>query len=390
MIAPHAPALPPLALYVHLPWCARKCPYCDFNSYALREGEIPEDAYVDALLADLELEWPLAQGRPLESIFIGGGTPSLFSAAAISRLLDGIGRALPLSGSVEITLEANPGTVERERFYGYREAGINRLSIGVQSFQDRLLRRLGRIHDGQDAQRAVAAATDAGFENLNLDLMFGLPDQRLDECLDDLRAAMALGPTHLSLYQLTLEPNTAFAARPPRLPDEDALWAMQEAAHALLRDAGFRQYEVSAFAREGRECRHNRNYWEFGDYLAIGADAHGKYTVAKHKAILRRVRHRQPQRYLRAAGERDFIAEEHAVAQAELPFEFFLNALRLTDGVPAALFGERTGLAIDTLEPLLQQARRDGLLDDDRDRLRPSALGRRFLNNLLDRFLPDA
>jgi len=292
-------ALPPLSLYIHFPWCVRKCPYCDFNSHAVR-GDLPEDQYIDALLADLESDLPRVWGRPVRSVFLGGGTPSLFSPEAIERLLAGVRARVTLVPEAEVTLEANPGTVETERFRGYRAAGVNRLSIGIQSFQPEQLQKLGRIHGRDEALAAAQAARAAGFDNFNLDLMFGLPQQTLDEALADLRTALALNPTHLSLYQLTLEPNTLFHAQPPELPDEDVLAAMQEALQAELADAGFTQYEVSAYARAGRRCRHNLNYWQFGDYLGIGAGAHAKITDAD--GITRLWKVKQPRNFLETAG----------------------------------------------------------------------------------------
>ncbi|MGF1547469.1 MAG: radical SAM family heme chaperone HemW [Thiotrichales bacterium] len=382
--------LPPLSLYVHVPWCVRKCPYCDFNSYTLRENAPPERLYVDALLWDLEDELPLVQGRQLLSIFIGGGTPSLFSADAIKRLLEGIRARVAWRDDIEITLEANPGTVEHDRFSAYRAAGVNRLSLGIQSFADAQLRALGRIHSGSEALEAVTTARQAGFENLNLDLMFNLPGQDLAASQADLAQAIALEPTHLSFYQLTLEPNTEFAAHPPALPDDDTAWAMQEAGIERLARHGYRQYEVSAYARTGSMSRHNRNYWEFGDYLAIGAGAHGKYTRPDRGEVWRRTRVRQPRQYLADTDRR--IGEDAPIAHDALAFEFFLNALRLTEGFPRVLFPQRTGLAWTTLATQLAEATADGLLEPDpTDRwVRPSAAGQRFLNNLIERFLPDA
>jgi len=376
--------LPPLALYVHFPWCVRKCPYCDFNSHPLR-GEIPEARYIDALLADLELDLPRVWGRRVQTIFFGGGTPSLISPEAIDRLLAGIRARVPLAPDAEITLEANPGTVEAGRFTGYRTAGVNRLSIGIQSFDDQQLKALGRIHGRAEALAAAAAARTAGFENFNLDLMFGLPGQDMAGALADLRTALALAPAHLSVYQLTLEPNTPFAARPPQLPDDEAIAAMQDALQNELAAHGFAHYEVSAYARAGRECRHNRNYWEFGDYLGIGAGAHAKITTAT--GITRLARRQQPQDYLAHAGTPAAIAEQRQPTPADAAFEFMLNALRLTDGVPATLFAERTGQPLTTVAPALAQAIERGLLGADPLRLRPTALGRRFLNDLISLFL---
>jgi oxygen-independent coproporphyrinogen-3 oxidase len=378
-------SLPPLSLYVHIPWCVRKCPYCDFNSHAAPE-QLPETAYVDALLDDLEADLPLSSGRPLQSIFIGGGTPSLFSAEAIDRLLQGVASRIALTDDIEITLEANPGTFEQARFEGYRAAGINRLSIGVQSFNADHLKRLGRIHNPEEALRAAEAAV-AIFPRVNLDLMHGLPGQSVDQALADLRQALAFDPGHLSWYQLTIEPNTEFHARPPQLPLDEALWDIQEQGQALLEASGYRQYEISAYARTGRQARHNLNYWQFGDYLGIGAGAHGKLSHLDAEGqlqISRRHKQRQPKGYLdplrRLAGDESIAVEDRA-------FEFMLNALRLTDGVAAELFNARTGLSLNRIEALLQQARQRGLLVDDRSRLAPTLQGRLFLNDLLALFL---
>jgi oxygen-independent coproporphyrinogen-3 oxidase len=377
-------ALPPLALYVHFPWCVRKCPYCDFNSHPLRD-EIPEARYIDALLADLELDLPRVWGRRVQTVFFGGGTPSLISPEAIDRLLAGVRARIPLAPDAEITLETNPGTVEAGRFAGYRAAGVNRLSIGIQSFDDAQLQALGRIHGRVEALAAAEAARTAGFDNLNLDLMFGLPGQDTAGALADLRTALALAPAHLSVYQLTLEPNTPFAARPPQLPDDEVTTEMQEALQNELHTHGFRHYEVSAYARSGRECRHNRNYWEFGDYLGIGAGAHAKITAAD--GITRLARRQQPQDYLAHAGTPAAIAEERRPTPADAAFEFMLNALRLVDGVPATLFAERTGQPLAAVAAALAQARERGLLEPGPLRLQPSALGRRFLNDLISLFL---
>jgi len=378
-------APPPLSLYVHLPWCVRKCPYCDFNSHALR-GALPEDAYVDALLRDLACDAPLVAGRTVETVFIGGGTPSLFRPESIARLLEGVRARVPLAPDAEITLEANPGTVERERFRGFRAAGINRLSIGVQSFDDAKLAALGRIHGRAEALAAVDAAREAGFKNLNLDLMYALPAQEAAEAVADIETALRFAPAHLSVYQLTLEPNTPFYRSPPPLPDEDAVDAMQEAIVGRLARAGYAQYEVSAYAQPGRECRHNRNYWEFGDYLGIGAGAHAKLTLPDR--VLRFAKMRHPDAYLRAAGREEARASVRTLDADDLAFEFMLNALRLREGVPTALFSARTGLPLARVAPILAAARERGLLEQDAERLRASALGRRFLNDLVAMFLP--
>jgi len=370
--------LPPLGLYIHIPWCLRKCPYCDFNSHAV-DGEPPEIDYVDALLADLAKQAPQVAGRPVQTVFFGGGTPSLFSGAAIARLLEGIAATVELAPDAEITLEANPGTAEAARFTDYRAAGVNRLSIGVQSLDDQCLRALGRVHNADQARRAVERARMAGFDNLNLDLMYGLPGQDLQAALADLRAVLALAPEHLSWYQLTLEPNTLFHARPPALPDGDTVGDIMEAGLALLAGAGFRQYEVSAHARPGWEARHNRNYWTFGDYLGIGAGAHGKLSGPDGR-VRRYSRPRHPRDYLAAPTA---PGSERLLSADELPLEFLMNALRLHSEVPASLFRERTGLSLAVIEAPLAQARARGLLENDPAVLRPTALGRRFLDDLL-------
>lgn len=376
--------LPPLALYIHIPWCVRKCPYCDFNSHAATP-ELPEAAYVDALLADLDRDLPLAHGRELTSIFFGGGTPSLFSAEALGRILDGVQQRIRFAADIEITLEANPGTFEQEKFRAYRQLGINRLSIGVQSFQQAKLEALGRIHNGDEAMRAADMARHAGFDNFNLDLMHGLPDQSLEEALDDLRQAIALGPTHLSWYQLTLEPNTVFWNQPPVLPEDDTLWDIQEAGQALLAEHGYVQYEVSAYAKDGKRARHNLNYWSFGDFLGIGAGAHAKLSSPDGQ-ILRSWKTRLPKDYLDP--QKNFQAGAKALTADELPFEFLMNALRLTDGVPAELFSQRTGLRLEDFAKAREQAQKRGLLVADPERLVATPEGQLFLNDLLQYFLP--
>jgi oxygen-independent coproporphyrinogen-3 oxidase len=378
----------PLSLYVHFPWCVRKCPYCDFNSHTLR-GEIEEDVYVDALIRDLDYELqiphPASRIPPLHSIFAGGGTPSLFSGRAIGRLLEAVARRLPFAPDIEITLEANPGTADAANFREYRAAGVNRLSIGVQSLDQAQLKKLGRIHGRAEAVAAYETARRAGFDNINLDLMYALPQQTPAEAEADLRAACALQPEHLSYYQLTLEPNTEFAARPPPLPDDEAAWTMQLAGQALLAGAGYAQYEVSAYARAGRQCRHNRGYWEFGDYIGIGAGAHGKRSGAG--GILRRARHKHPRTFLESAGTASAIQEDKAVPRAELPFEFAMNALRLNEGFAVADFEHRTGLGGAALEPGLNAARKKALIEEQGGRVRASAFGRAHLNALLREFL---
>jgi putative oxygen-independent coproporphyrinogen III oxidase len=373
---------PPLSLYVHLPWCVRKCPYCDFNSHEQR-GDLPERAYVDALLLDLESQLPRVWGRRLESIFIGGGTPSLFSPEAVDELLSGLRARLPWRPDLEVTLEANPGTAERGFFRGYREAGVNRLSLGIQSFDPALLREIGRIHDDADAHAAIAQAQAAGFDEVNLDLMFGLPRQSLAQGLADLETAIAARPSHISWYQLTLEPNTLFAALPPVLPADEIVDELFAQGQCVLEHAGYTRYEISAYAGAGSECRHNRNYWEFGDYLGLGAGAHGKVTDVAGQTVTRLLKPRHPETYLRDPRAVSLTPIE----PRSLPFEFMLNALRLTAGVPAELFPERTGLALEGISPVLARARARGLLDVDRAFLRATEPGLRFLNDLLEMFL---
>jgi oxygen-independent coproporphyrinogen-3 oxidase len=372
-------ALPPLALYAHLPWCVRKCPYCDFNSHE-RGDALPEREYVDALVADLEAMLPAVWGRRLGSIFIGGGTPSLFSPEAIDRLLAAVRARLTLAPGAEVTLEANPGTAEAGRFRGYRDAGVNRLSLGIQSLDDAKLRALGRIHSAKEARRAIEMA-QACFENINLDLMYGLPEQTLEEARADLREALRFGTAHLSAYQLTLEPNTAFYRKPPPLPEHDACADMQLAVEALAAEAGLEHYETSAFARPGMRCRHNLNYWEFGDYLGLGAGAHGKISFPDR--VTRHERAKQPREYMATAG----TVREKVIAPRELPFEFMLNALRLVDGVPAELFPLRTGLDAAVIARRLAAAQEKGLIEADLLRIRPTRRGRLFLNELLQLFL---
>jgi oxygen-independent coproporphyrinogen-3 oxidase len=380
-------SLPPLALYIHFPWCVRKCPYCDFNSHPLK-NELPEAQYIAALLADLEADLPRVWGRKVRTIFMGGGTPSLFTPESIDALLSGIRARIPLAADAEITLEANPGASDAEKFAGYRAAGVNRLSIGIQSFDNQKLAVLGRIHDSAQAIAAARAARAAGFDNFNLDLMIGLPDQTRDEALADVQTAIGLAPAHLSVYQLTLEPNTPFHAQPPPLPGDDAFAAMQEDAQAALAAVGYAQYEVSAYAQTGKQCRHNRNYWEFGDYLGIGAGAHAKITDAH--GITRLARRKQPQDYLAHAGSAQALSETRTLSADDAAFEFMLNALRLTEGVPAALFTERTGLPLSAVHAALERTRERGLLAHDADVLRPTDTGRRFLNDLIALFLPES
>ena len=375
---------PPLSLYVHLPWCVRKCPYCDFNSHAL-DGALPEQDYVAALLADLDRDLEDIEARPLVSLFIGGGTPSLFSPAALSRLLDGIRARLPWGDDIEITLEANPGTVESGKFRDFRALGINRLSLGIQSFQDDKLERLGRIHTARQARQAVEAARQAGFERLNLDLMFGLPGQTVADALHDLDIATALAPSHLSWYQLTLEPNTLFAKYPPPLPDDERLWAMQRAGLEKLAGAGLHRYEISAYARPNQRCRHNLNYWRFGDYLGIGAGAHAKLTFADQGRIVRRWKIRHPQHYLEKAATPARLGGQTDVGPSERPLEFLMNALRLREGFRRDHYEARTGLPFSRLEPQLAPLLEDGLLERQGDTVRCSETGWNFLDTLLTR-----
>jgi len=380
-------ALPPLSLYVHLPWCLKKCPYCDFNSHAWRDDAeaLPEARYVDALVLDLEASLPFVWGRRVHTVFIGGGTPSLFAPASIERLVAAIRARLPLEPGCEITLEANPGTFERERFHGYAEAGVTRLSIGVQSFDDARLRALGRVHDAAQARAAVEEAK-AAFATFNLDLMYALPEQTLAESGADLAAALAFEPPHLSLYHLTIEPNTYFAKHPPARVDDDVAAAMLDQLVAGAGASGLERYEVSAFARVGHRARHNLNYWEFGDYLGIGAGAHGKISFP-HR-IARQVRRRDPAAYMAGAEAGEAVALESEIARAELPFEFMLNALRLKEGFEIARFSERTGLPLSAIERPLAEAERRGLIVRDLKHLRPTPLGFDFLNDLQQLFLP--
>jgi len=392
--------LPPLALYVHIPWCERKCPYCDFNSHPYRQqGHLPEKDYIAALLTDLDTHLPQIWGRTLSTLFIGGGTPSLFSEAGIESLLSQIRQRLPFNDLTEVTVEANPGTLdqnrEKNKLRGFRRAGVNRLSLGIQSFNDSALQRLGRIHDATQARRAIEAADSAGFNSFNIDLMFGLPEQSHDEALSDLQTALTFNPPHLSLYQLTLEPNTAFARHPPRLPDADQVADMQSALHACLDQAGLAQYEVSAFARGGEPdngtqvCRHNVNYWQFGDYVGIGAGAHSKISLPDRITRLRNIK--DPVRYLLAAHSKSpqtLRSEKRQLSSSEAVFEFMLNAMRLRDGVPLTLFAAHTGLPLSQLLSRADTAQEQGLLTLTGQRIQPTDLGHRFLDNLTELFLP--
>ena len=382
--APHFAALPPLALYVHIPWCLKKCPYCDFNSHE-RRGEIPQTRYVDALLADLELALPGIWGRRVHTVFFGGGTPSLFAPEAIDRILAGVRSRVPLAPDAEITLEANPGTFERARFAGFRAAGINRLSVGVQSFEPKFLNALGRVHDADEARAAAAAAIEI-FGNVNLDLMYALPGQTPADAQSDLAQVLRFSPPHLSFYHLTIEPNTLFHRYPPSLPDDETAADIEDAIAATLGAAGYLHYETSAYARPGHECRHNLNYWRFGDYLGIGAGAHSKLSFPDR--VVRQVRHKQPQQYMEEVERGSPLAEDRTVERGEIGFEFMLNALRLTDGVPVALFAERTGFALTLVQKGLDEAERRGLIERDHQRMRPTPLGQRFLNDLQAIFLP--
>ncbi|HQR05024.1 MAG: oxygen-independent coproporphyrinogen III oxidase-like protein [Proteobacteria bacterium] len=379
------PAPPPLSLYVHIPWCVKKCPYCDFNSHEAK-GAIPEAAYLAALVADLEAALPQVWNRPVHSVFIGGGTPSLLSVATLDALLCALRARLPLAPDAEITLEANPGTVEAEKFAGFRAAGVNRVSLGIQSFDDAKLLALGRIHDSREARRAIELAL-RHFDRVNLDLMYALPRQTLEEARSDLETALGFGTPHLSAYHLTLEPNTAFHHQPPPLPDDDLAADMQDMVEDMLTGTGYEHYETSAYARPGQQCRHNLNYWTFGDYLGIGAGAHGKISSAFD--IRREARRRHPKDYLEGAARGDAVAERRVVDAKDLPFEFMMNALRLTDGFAPGLFGERTGLPLACVQPQLLAARDEGLLEVRGERIAPTLRGRRFLNALLRRFLPD-
>ena len=379
-------APPPLSLYVHFPWCERKCPYCDFNSHAVRD-ELPEQAYIDALLKDLEQELPAVWGRTVHSVFLGGGTPSLFSPEAIDRLLSGVRARLPLHPQAEITLEANPGSSEQACFAGYRSAGVNRLSIGIQSFNDARLQALGRIHNAGEALGAAQAARAAGFDNLNLDLMYGLPGQDVEQAMADLATATGLQPAHLSWYQLTLEPNTLFHSQPPPLPDEEQLWDIQEQGRSLLGAQGYTQYEVSAWAQAGRQCRHNLNYWRFGDYIGNGAGAHGKITDGGRGVIQRRWKKRHPQDYLSGAGREGCIEGQRQLDAKAALFEFALNRLRLREGFSLEEFSASSGLDREAIAPLLAQAAADGLLVVSGERVVHTERGWRFLDNLIERFL---
>jgi oxygen-independent coproporphyrinogen-3 oxidase len=378
-------ALPPLSLYIHWPWCVRKCPYCDFNSHEAK-GPVPEQEYLDALRADLEQSLPLIWGRKIHTVFIGGGTPSLMSAASLDRLLSDVRTLLPLEIDAEITMEANPGTFEAEKFKAYRASGINRLSIGIQSFNGRHLQALGRIHDENEARRAVEIA-HANFDNFNLDLMYALPGQTLEEARQDIATALAFAPPHLSLYHLTMEPNTVFAKYPPQLPSDDESADIQDMILETMAGAGYEHYEVSAYAKPGRRARHNLNYWHFGDYLGIGAGAHSKLSFP-HR-VLRQARYKQPASFIEAARLGNAVSEEHEIGRGEMGFEFMLNTLRLTEGFDPNLFGERTGMSINAIDKALNAAEAKGLIYRDFKLIKPTELGQRFLNDLQEMFLTE-
>lgn len=378
---------PPLSLYIHLPWCVKKCPYCDFNSHELSSSVIDENSYIDALIRDLELELPKIWGRTITTVFIGGGTPSLFSVGSLNKLLSALRARLNINSGIEITLEANPGTAEAEKFHGYREAGINRLSIGVQSFDDKNLKSLGRIHDTNEALKAIKFAKEAGFENFNLDLMFALPDQTMSNALNDLEVAVEQSPNHISWYQLTIEPNTVFYSKPPAVPSEDDSWLMQERGQQFLQDKGYQQYEISAYAKDNNLAVHNVNYWEFGDYLGIGAGAHGKITNVAEGKVERFTRHKIPKRYIELAGTESVVTVTRKLSRNDLVLEFMMNAMRLTQGIPTNLYLERTGQPVKIMEKELQIAVEQNLIDWQLHRLKPTMKGHRFLNELLEIFV---
>jgi putative oxygen-independent coproporphyrinogen III oxidase len=376
---------PPLSLYIHIPWCVRKCPYCDFNSHEARQ-EIPEAAYVDALIADLELATPLVWGRKIRSVFFGGGTPSIFSAEAIDKILSHVRMLTPLEYGAEVTLEANPGTVDIANFKGYHAAGVNRVSLGIQSFQPQYLKALGRIHDREQALAAAELALNT-FDKVNLDVMYALPEQSLEHALQDAESACQLKPAHLSFYHLTLEPNTPFHRTPPSLPDDDTSATMQEEIEKILATNGYQHYETSAFAQPGQQCQHNLNYWTFGDYLGIGAGAHSKLSF--HDKIIRQSRHKHPKKYLEAIKQGQGVDSEWQIGREDLAFEFMMNALRLVDGVEASLFQQRTGLPLRVIQTQMEEAQRKGLLEQVGGVIKPTLLGQRFLNSLLEMFLPE-
>lgn len=375
--------LPPLSLYVHIPWCVKKCPYCDFNSHTAN-NQLPEEEYLQALIQDLELELPYVQGRKLSSIFFGGGTPSLFSAETIGRIIQAAQRRISFTDNIEITLEANPGTFEQEKFSGYKSVGVNRLSIGIQSFNDHHLEALGRIHSSEQATNAIQMARNAGFDNINLDLMHGLPGQNTADAMADLQQAIDLNPNHISWYQLTIEPNTVFYNKPPTLPKDIILESIQDKGLQLLADNGYQQYEVSAYCKEGSKSAHNINYWEFGDYLGIGAGAHEKVTLVDEQRIIRTAKTRKPEDYL--ARENSYTASSHTIPEEELPLEFMMNTMRLNNGVPKQFFSERTGVSVATIQGALDRLQELGLMEQESSNLVPTEKGHKFLNNLLEVF----
>jgi len=382
-------SLPPLSLYVHIPWCVRKCPYCDFNSHTHSEA-LPEKQYIASLFADLESDLPSVWGRPVQSIFIGGGTPSLFSAEAIDEIIAGLRLRLPLEPMAEITLEANPGAIEVGKFAEFKDAGINRLSIGCQSFNNRYLENLGRIHTAQDAINAAESAHAAGFDNFNLDLMFGLPEQTLDMAMADIQQAIALSPSHISHYQLTIEPNTLFHHSPPALPEDETNWAMQEQCEELLADAGYGHYEISAHAKKGKQCQHNLNYWQFGDYLGIGAGAHAKISRADEQNITRSWKQKHPEKYLAAADSNNHIAGTSILSRDDAAFEFMMNTLRLKQGFSKTLFSERTGLSLHQISNALEVAEQRNLITHNLSTIQATQHGWHFLNDLIALFLKEA
>ena len=379
--------VPPLSLYIHLPWCLKKCPYCDFNSHEVPVSGFEEKQYINALVNDFEFEFERIGERKIISIFIGGGTPSLFSPESIDHLFNSIRTQLNFDSDIEITLEANPGAIEAAKFQEYRAIGINRLSLGIQSFSNQSLALLGRIHNANEAKKAIELSKEAGFENFNLDLMFGLPDQKVDDALMDLKQAIYYSPTHISWYQLTIEPNTIFGSKPPKLPYEDLIWSMQEMGQELLKTNNFEQYEVSAYAKENNKSTHNMNYWQFGDYLGIGAGSHGKITSIANSQIERYVRHKIPTRYIKLVNLKSAITKKRVLRTEEVPLEFMMNALRLTSGITTDLFFERTGLSIKTIEKELKIAKSKDLLDYQNQQIKPSTQGRRYLNDLLQIFM---
>ena len=381
-------SLPPLALYIHFPWCVQKCPYCDFNSHELKNS-LDEKNYINALINDLEQELPLFWGRSISSIFMGGGTPSLFSPESIDQLLSALRARLTFAPDIEITMEANPGTVEYGKFVEFNAAGINRLSIGIQSFSNEKLQSLGRIHGRKEAIRAAELAHDAGFNSFNLDLMYGLPNQSLQQAVEDIETAIALEPKHLSHYQLTIEPNTFFHHRPPVTPDDDMLWEMQNACQTSLARHDYKQYEISAYAKEGYQCQHNLNYWQFGDYLGIGAGAHGKLTNAAEQTIIRKWKVKQPQEYLNNVFSDERISGSKVLTRNDASFEFMMNALRLNQGFETELFKQHTGLPISFVETALKQAEEKGWIEWNIKTIQPTATGRQYLNNLLELFMPE-